>query len=187
MSQFADHLWRDLVREHGQILAHADRPEPGRAGGVRLLRRPRVLAGSTVGLASVGAALTLAVSATDSAPAFAVTRHHDGSVSVKVNRKSGIAGANRRLAAMGIHARVTAVGDGGSLRLSCVAPGPAANGKSLVVKGYPKVATGPASARSSTSGTAGAGDTGSGGPAVGSTWHVVSCASIPNAGNTGAG
>lgn len=37
-----------------------------------------------------------------------MTRHHDGSVTVKINRRSGIAGANRKLAAMGVHARVAA-------------------------------------------------------------------------------
>ena len=35
MTKFTDNLWSDLVREHGPTLAHADRPEPGRA------RRPR--------------------------------------------------------------------------------------------------------------------------------------------------
>jgi hypothetical protein len=192
MSKFTDHLWRDLVREHGPTLAHADRPEPGRARRPR----PRVLAGSTLGLASVIAALTLVLSATASPPAFAVTRHHDGSVSVKINRRSGIAGANRKLAAMGIHERVMAVSDGQSIPLSCVAPGPGSDGKSLVIKGSPKVSTGPVSTPSSTSGNTGSGNTGtgntgtgntgSGGPGVGTTWHVVAC-SAGSTGNTGSG
>jgi hypothetical protein len=187
MSKFTDHLWRDLVREHGPTLAQAARPEPGRA------RRPRarVLAGSTLALAGVGAALTLVLSATASTPAFAVTRHHDGSVSVKINSRSGIAGANRELAAMGIHERVMAVSGDQPLPLSCVAPGAGRDGKSLVIKGYPKVSTGPVST-SSTSGSTGSGSTstgstGSGGPAVGTTWHVVACSSLGNTGNTGSG
>ena len=50
MTKFTDNLWSDLAREHGPTLARADRPEPGRARR----RRPRVLAGSTLGLAGVG-------------------------------------------------------------------------------------------------------------------------------------
>ena len=33
MTKFTDNLWRDLAREHGTTLAHADRPEAGVAGG----------------------------------------------------------------------------------------------------------------------------------------------------------
>jgi hypothetical protein len=201
MSKFTDHLWRDLVREHGPALAHAARPEPGRARRPR----PRVLAGSTLGLAGVAAALTLGLTATASQPAFAVTRHHDGSVSVKINQRSGIAGANRELAAMGIHERVMAVSDGQPIPLNCMAPGPGWDGKSLVIKGYPQVSTGPVSSLSGTSGNTGSGNTGtsntgsgntgsgntgsgntgSGGPGVGTTWHVVACSS--GVGNTGSG
>jgi hypothetical protein len=103
MSKFADRLWRDLVREHGPTLVLAERPQPGRA------RRPRVLAGSTLGLAGVGAALVLTLGGSAASPAFAVIARRDGSVSVKIYRSSGIAGANRKLAAMGIHKRLVAI------------------------------------------------------------------------------
>jgi hypothetical protein len=182
MSKFTEHLWRDLVQEHGPTLAYTTRPEPGRSRRPR----PRVLAGSTLGLAGVGAALTLVLTATASQPAFAVTRHHDGSVSVKINQRSGIAGANQELAAMGIHERVMAVSDGQPIPLNCMAPGPGRDGKSLVIQGYPKVPTGPVSRPSSMSGATGSGNTGSGGPAVGSTWHVIVCPSV-DTGNTGSG
>jgi hypothetical protein len=81
MTKFTDHLWRDLVREHGPTLAHADRDEPGRA------RRPRrrVLAGSTLGLAGVGAALVLALGGSTASPAYAITQKDNGTVFVKVN------------------------------------------------------------------------------------------------------
>ena len=201
MSKFTDQLWRDLVREHGPTLAHARRPGPGRARrpGPGRARRPgpRVLAGSTLALAGAGAAFTLALSATASPPAFAVTRHHDGSVSVQIYRRSGIAGANRTLAAMGIHERVMSVSDNQSVPLNCVAPGPGPDGKSLVVKGYPKVSTGPVSAPSSMPGhpgpgdtgpgDTGPGDTGAGSPGPGGTWHVVICPSPDNTGNAGSG
>ena len=94
---------------------------PGRARRTR----PRLLAGATGVVAVSATAVTLLVSATASPPAFAVTRHHDGSVSVKINRRSGVAGANHKLAALGIHERVKAVDAGQSNPQGCVvlAPG----------------------------------------------------------------
>jgi hypothetical protein len=100
MTRYTDNLWGDLVREHGATLAHADRAEPGRAA---LLRRPRVLAGSTLALAGVGTALTLGLTAATSTPAFAVTRSADGSVLVQMSQEQNIVQANAKLIAMGIH------------------------------------------------------------------------------------
>ena len=85
MSKFTDHLWRDLVREHGPTLAHAGSTRAGSSGRGRFLRRPRVLAGSTLGLAGVGAALVLALGGSAAPPAFAITKQGDGSVLVKLN------------------------------------------------------------------------------------------------------
>jgi hypothetical protein len=71
----------------------------------RRSRRPalRLVAASTKGLAAIATAGVLAVGATTGTPpAFAVTRLHDGSVSVKINRRTSIAEVNRKLAAMGI-------------------------------------------------------------------------------------
>jgi hypothetical protein len=109
MTKFTDNLWRDLVREHGPTLAHADRPEPGRAGGAGVLRRPRILAGSTLGLAGVGAALLLALSGSAAPPAFAVTKQGDGSVLVQLNyaKDQNLPQVNRKLAAMGTHEQIT--------------------------------------------------------------------------------
>ena len=104
MSKFTDHLWSDLAQEHGATLAHADRPEPGRA---RRLRRPRVLAGSTLALAGVGTALVLALGAVSSTPAWAVTTNANGSVLVTINQLSALPKANAKLTAMGIHEQVT--------------------------------------------------------------------------------
>jgi hypothetical protein len=90
-------------------LAHADRPKPGRADGARLLRRPRVLAGGTLGLAGVGAVLVIALSAggATAPPAFAITTHSDGSVLVQLNRREDIAQANQKLIKMGTHEQIT--------------------------------------------------------------------------------
>jgi hypothetical protein len=58
------------------------------------LTRPQLLVSSTVGLAGVGTALALALSAASSSPAFAVTRNADGTITVRITRIAGIAGAN---------------------------------------------------------------------------------------------
>jgi hypothetical protein len=69
--------------------------------------RRRVLAGGTVGLAGVGAALVLALSGSAPASAFAITSGGDGSVLVKISRLQSLPAANRQLTAMGIHEQVT--------------------------------------------------------------------------------
>ncbi len=99
MTKFTDNLWSDLVREHGPTLAHADRPTPGRA------RRPRILAGSTLGLAGVGAALILALGGSAAPPAFAVTRSNDGSVLVHLNyvKDLNLPQLEAKLHSMGLH------------------------------------------------------------------------------------
>ncbi|HEY3774531.1 MAG TPA: hypothetical protein VGL69_16130 [Solirubrobacteraceae bacterium] len=101
MTRFTDNLWRDLVREHGPSLLEADRPQPRRA---RLLRRPRILAGSSLGLAGVGAALVLVLGGSTAAPAFAVTKASDGSVLVHLNytTNQNLPQVDAKLASMGI-------------------------------------------------------------------------------------
>ena len=95
----------DLARE-----ARAARSSgtPSRSGRTRLLRRPRVLAGSSLGLAGVGAALVLALSAGGAAAptAFAITRSNDGLL-VNLSYVGGqtISQVNQKLAAMGTNER----------------------------------------------------------------------------------
>jgi hypothetical protein len=104
MSSFAEHLWRDLVQEHGEALAHAERPGQGRPP---LLRRPHVLAGGTLGLAAIGTVIALALGAVNGTPAYAVTTNNDGSVLVTLNHDTALPGANAQLTAMGIHEQIT--------------------------------------------------------------------------------
>jgi hypothetical protein len=113
----------------------------------------------------------LAVSATTgTSPAFAVTRQHDGSVAVKINRRSGIAGANRTLAAMGIHERVYAVANDGSAP-RCVAEGHAPQpGPGVIIKIY-----GPGPTSTGTTGNTGT--TGAPVTSPGGNWRVVACPS----------
>src|ERR1700722_12596835 len=126
MSKFADNLWSDLVREPGTTLAQADRPQPGRS------RRPRILAGSTLGLAGVGAALVLALGGTAAtAPAFALTRSNDGSVLVHLNyvKNQNLGEVQQKLASMGIHEQVTVYMATGAASVSgavTCSPGPGA-------------------------------------------------------------
>ena len=104
MSEFEDNLWLEVVREHGHELA--------RAGGRRKHRRatrPQLLAGTTVGVAAIATAAALLLGASSSPPAFAVTRNPDGTVTVSLKHLSGIAGANEKLAAMGVRAQIAAV------------------------------------------------------------------------------
>jgi hypothetical protein len=105
----------DLARE--EQAAHpsgAARERHSDADRARQSRRlgPRVFAGGTLGLAGVGAALLLALSAGGAAapPALAVTRQHDGSVLVTVDvsetTQPWVLGADRKLAAMGIDEQI---------------------------------------------------------------------------------
>jgi len=107
MSKFEDHLWREVVCQHGDDLEPATLPR-----GKRRRARPRLLAGTTLGLAAMGAALALVLGAASSSPAFAVTPNHDGTWTVKILRSDGIAPANARLTALGVRARVVRVEDG---------------------------------------------------------------------------
>jgi hypothetical protein len=108
MSKFKERLWRDLMREHRSELAQIDRPAAGRAR----YARPRLLAGTTVGFAVIATAIVLFLSAANTPAAFAVSGNSDGTVSVVLRRFAGIRGANQRLAALGIRAKVVAVAAG---------------------------------------------------------------------------
>ena len=92
----------DLAREE-----RAARPRGARAR--RTGSRSRVLVGSTLGLAGVGAALVLALGGSTAAPAFAVTKSADGAVLVKLNYNANqnLPQVNAKLAAMGLHEAVT--------------------------------------------------------------------------------
>jgi hypothetical protein len=102
MSRFEDHLWREVEREHGDDLAQMSRPPAGRR------QRPStaVIAGTGVGAVAVIAGLAFVLGGASTSPAFAVTRHQDGTVTVSISRASGIAGANAKLRRLGIRAQV---------------------------------------------------------------------------------
>lgn len=79
------------------------------ASARRRRARPRILAGTTLAVAGLAAALVLVLSAASSPPAFALTRNHDGSISVTIMRPAGLREANAKLASMKIRARFVPV------------------------------------------------------------------------------
>ena len=101
MSKFEDHLWTEFVHEHGDAMARLSRSTVRHAH-----RGPRLVAGTGLGLAGVGAAVALVLGAASPLPAFAVTRNRDGTVTISIHRVSGIAGANAKLHQLGIRATV---------------------------------------------------------------------------------
>jgi hypothetical protein len=157
--------------------AHDLSPAPRRSRR----RAFRLAAASTTGLAAIATAIVLALGATTSTPpAFAVTRGHDGSVSVKINRRTSIADVNRKLAAMGIEKigpRAMAAGEDLSSIPNCSSIPPGWKGEWVQMAGS---SSGPGYSISETV------------PA--GTWALIMCtAGNPgdtgsgNAGNTGAG
>lgn len=71
--------------------------------------RPRVLAGGSLALAGVGAALVLVLGGSSAPPAFAITKEGDGSVLVTLNyqQDKNLPQVNRKLGEMGTHERIT--------------------------------------------------------------------------------
>jgi hypothetical protein len=173
MSKFTDHLWSDLVQEHGATLAHADRPGSGRARRLR----PRVLAGSTLGLAVGGTALVLALGAS-STPAYAVTTNSDGSVLVTINQDTALPQANAKLTAMGIHEQVEIQMASGAAAVSGPVTCTPAPGASNLPGPPVRVLVGTNGTEVIDSGNTGAG-----------TWHLAAChlTGDTGSGNTGSG
>lgn len=102
MTKFEEHLWREFEREHGDALTEMHRPS---ATHTRLAR-PRLVVGAGLGLAGAVGVIVLLLGTTTVSPAFAVTRNHDGTVSISIKGSSGVAGANAELNHLGIRARV---------------------------------------------------------------------------------
>ena len=113
MSSFEDHLWSDLVREHGDRMRTSPRQTAALATSVTgadaardpRLRRPAILTGTALGSAGAAAAAVLALTATTTAPAFAVTDNADGSITVTLREISGLSGLNAEFARRGLKAR----------------------------------------------------------------------------------
>lgn len=119
MTKFADQLFDDLMREHGPTLARTRVPAPKR----HLAARPVLLTAGAGGLAVAATVGTLV--AGGGTPAYAVTTHPDGTVTLAVYLKSGIAEANAKLHQVG-DGRVVVVPVGAGCPSLSSLPGPAA-------------------------------------------------------------
>lgn len=109
MSRFEDELWTQLVRDHlpdaplaARTQTHARAPQPVRR---RLIDRPLALTAGSLTLLACVTAVVVAFSASSSPPAFAITTHPGGAISITIRQISGITGVNRELARRGIPAR----------------------------------------------------------------------------------
>jgi hypothetical protein len=160
----------DLAREQRAV---APAPEPAR----RFPRRPRVLAGGTLGLVGVGVALVLALGGSTAQPAFAVTKDANG-VLVHLNYTSdqNLPQVDAKLASMGIHESVGIQMAPGAATVSgpvTCAQGPGANTPVRVLVG--------ANGTETIAAGQSAGNTAEG------SFHLVSCFTSSNSGkgNTG--
>ena len=177
MAEFIDHLWQDLVRDHGADLVHGSGRQPAPSRRVR----PRLLAGGALGLAGAGTALGLLLGVATAPPAFAVTTNPDGSVIVQIDNTTALPAANHKLTAMGIGEQVTIYMASGPATtagaVSCTpAPGASLTGPPinvLVGTNGTQVISPATSAASAASGTSGVG-----------TWHLARCVVT---GDTGSG
>jgi hypothetical protein len=96
MTKFADQLFDDLMREHGPTLAGTRPPAHPRRHVAA--RRALLAGGGTLAVAGAIAGTLVAGSGT---PAYAVTKNPDGTITLAVYQKSGIAGADARLRQLG--------------------------------------------------------------------------------------
>lgn len=174
MTKFTEHLWSDLVQEHGATIADTDRSAASRTP---LLRRPRVLAGGTLGVAAAATALALGLGALGGTPAYAVTTNGDGSVLVTINQNTALPQANAKLAAMGIHEQIGIEMAPGAAPFSGPVTCTPGAGAPSPLPGPPiKVLVG----KNGTE-VIGQGNTGAG------TWHLAACHVGDDAGNSGTG
>jgi hypothetical protein len=96
MTKFADQLFDDLVREHGSTLTHTRPSTPRRHVASR-----RTLLATGTGFAAVAAAVGGLMASGGGTPAYALTTHPNGTVTLDVYQVSGIAGINAKLHQVG--------------------------------------------------------------------------------------
>ena len=141
MTKFADQLFDDLIREHGPALARIRPPAPRRPIASR-----RTLLAAGTGFAAVAATAGGLLASGGGTPAYALTTHPNGTVTLDVYTESGIAGINAKLHQLGDdQVVVVPVGPGcpslGSLPAPAVPPdgritvqtGGSVNGNSVTV------------------------------------------------------
>lgn len=84
-----------------------------RPSAARFAVRPRLLAGGATAVVGAASAAVLAIgAATSAAPAFAVTNHPDGSVTITLRELTGVSALNAKLASMGVAVRAVPIVSG---------------------------------------------------------------------------
>jgi hypothetical protein len=131
MTNFSDQLLADLMSEHGAALRAAGAPA-ARGGRPRPLRRAALLAGGA-GITAAAITAALAASGGGASPAYAVTQHPDGTLTVAVSGAAGIAGANSRLRSLS--ERVVVVPERAGCPSLQSLPAPASGTKDPVLSG----------------------------------------------------
>ena len=126
MSTFEDHLWSQLVSDHGEQIRQAEKETASLAAssressGRRRWRashrssgRQLVLAGTALGVACVAGAIIVAHTTTKnptapaiSRTAFAVTDNHDGTLTVTLHNRSALPALNASLVSYGLKAKL---------------------------------------------------------------------------------
>ena len=96
MTKFADQLYDDLMRQHGSLLADTGAHAASRR---HVAPRRALLAVGAGGLAV--AATVAGLVAGSGSPAYALTTHSDGTITLAVYQASGIAQANAKLRQLG--------------------------------------------------------------------------------------
>lgn len=97
MTRFADELFDDLMREHGSTLAQTRVPTAAKRHPAA---RPVLMAAGAGGLA-IAATVGSLVATGGGTPAYAMTTHPDGTVTLAVYKQSGIPQVNAKLHALG--------------------------------------------------------------------------------------
>lgn len=113
MTSFEDQLWSDLVSEHAdrmrafptQAAALAGSVTVGRAPRARRLRRTAILSGTALATAGATTAAVLALTASATPPAFAVTDNGDGTITVTLREISAVSALNAEFERRGLNAR----------------------------------------------------------------------------------
>jgi hypothetical protein len=106
MTKFSDQLFDDLMREHGSALTDTTLPAHTRRhittrGTLRAGGGALAVAGAVAGALVAVNGTPAHVAGSGTPAAYAVTKNSDGTITLAVYQKSGIAGANTRLRQLG--------------------------------------------------------------------------------------
>lgn len=145
MSTFEDHLWSQLVSDHGEQMRRAEKATATlaaslgassarrrwRASSGRPSRRQVALTAATLGIACLASAIIAAHTTTKNptAPAirrtaFAVTNNHDGTLTVTLHKRSALPALNASLVSYGLKAKLPRGVSARTLSLTATCPKP---------------------------------------------------------------